>query len=367
MSNSTPALPLYVLRNGLPRLGRKLRAGQPVTIAYLGGSITQAYPDGYASQTTAWFRQRYPDVQVTEVNAGIGGTGSNFGAFRLRQDVLVHRPDLLLVEFAVNDSEEGYPVQAALEGIIRRTLRELGESCEIALIYTMKQTFLDDLKAGRLPPGARLHDPIAEHYGLPTINVALDIARRLLDGRLVWPDFSGDSCHPGVPGHRLYATVLAEALTAAFDVPPSGAARLPAPLTPDPWEFADMKAIAPHIAFPGWTYRPLKNNGGWQCFDGLFECDRPGLEAEFKFDGRAVGLFYQLGPETGDLLWAVDKGPWAPVRLFDDYSDKFWRPSIHVLTSELAPGRHRLRVQVGPDRDPRSKGNQARLAGILMY
>ena len=128
-----------------------------------------------------------------------------------------------------------------------------------------------------------------------------------------------------------------------------------------------MKLIPPATAFPGWTYRPMENKGGWQCFDGLLECDRPGFEAEFEFEGQAVGLFYQLGPETGDLLWAVDGGGWAPVRLFDDYSDKFWRPSIRVLTQGLKPGRHRLRIQVGPERDPRSKGNQARLAGLLMY
>ncbi len=33
-----------------------------MTIAWLGGSITQAWPDGYAYQTTAWLRTRYPSV-----------------------------------------------------------------------------------------------------------------------------------------------------------------------------------------------------------------------------------------------------------------------------------------------------------------
>jgi hypothetical protein len=56
----------------------------------------------------------YPDAGFSEPNATIGGTGSDLGVFRLNQDVLDHKPDLMFIEFAVNDGG------AALERIQRR-------------------------------------------------------------------------------------------------------------------------------------------------------------------------------------------------------------------------------------------------------
>lgn len=48
-------------------------------------------------------RRRYPSVKFQEVNAGIGGTGSDLGAFRMDRHVIVHEPDLVFIEFAQND------------------------------------------------------------------------------------------------------------------------------------------------------------------------------------------------------------------------------------------------------------------------
>jgi len=336
-----------------------------VTIAYLGGSITQAYPDGYAYQLTAWLKKRYPAARVTEVNAGIGGTGSDLGAFRLRQDVLRHNPDLLFVEFAVNDSHETHDVRAAMEGIVRHTRRVRGNSCDIAFIYTLAQNLVADLQEERLPPASRLHEPVAEHYGLTSINVALDIARWLKAGELTWDQFAADAAHPRPSGHTLYCNTLADCLPKAFAAAP-GAATFPPPLTPDPWDAGTILPVAPDTRFPGWNYRPLVNRGGWECFDGLFESNTPGSEAAFSFSGTAIGIFFQLGPETGDLQWALDNGEWQTVRLFDDHSVNFWRPCYRVFQRRLPPGPHRLKLRVSADRDPRSKGSWTKLAALMV-
>ena len=67
----------------LGRVFTKLKGDQPVTIAYFGGSITAA--SGYRVQVTKWFREHFPKAEVHEVNAAIGGTGSDLGAFPLRR------------------------------------------------------------------------------------------------------------------------------------------------------------------------------------------------------------------------------------------------------------------------------------------
>jgi len=86
---------------------KKLQQGQPITVVFLGDSVTAG---GNASQPalrfpdlfTSRLQQLYPQAKVTMVNAGAGGTNSDFGLERLDKDVLAHKPDLVVIEF-VND------------------------------------------------------------------------------------------------------------------------------------------------------------------------------------------------------------------------------------------------------------------------
>ena len=74
-------------RQGLPHFFDKARTpGADIKIAYLGGSIT-AQP-GWRPKTLAYFQKIYPNAKFSEINAAIGGTGSDLGVFRLKQDVL---------------------------------------------------------------------------------------------------------------------------------------------------------------------------------------------------------------------------------------------------------------------------------------
>jgi hypothetical protein len=69
---------------------QKLAAGEQVSVAYLGGSITAQ--EGWRVKTQRWLKEKYPAAKLTEINAAIGGTGADLGAFRLRHDVLQFKP-----------------------------------------------------------------------------------------------------------------------------------------------------------------------------------------------------------------------------------------------------------------------------------
>ena len=72
-------------------------------------------------------------------DAGIGGTPSDLGLFRLNRDICSQNPDIVFVEFAVND---GGPAQAnplavkqRMEGIVRQ-LQALPKQPVVIFIYT---------------------------------------------------------------------------------------------------------------------------------------------------------------------------------------------------------------------------------------
>ena len=193
----------------------KAARGEAITVAGLGGSITQGvaakrYANGrgnnateyndalggekcWFERTADWFRQRFPQTQVSEINAGIGATPSFLGTFRLEQMVLQRKPDLVTVEFSVNDpSTFDYLLDGeifeAYESIIRKCL-----DAGIAVI----QIFLNDRDNNGLQ---RFHSKIAEHYHIPVSP----------DGQLIcdWVRLSPDEIHPNNAGHALLAACL---------------------------------------------------------------------------------------------------------------------------------------------------------------
>ncbi len=91
----------------------KLSAGEPVTIAAWGDSVTAGGDASqpqyrYADRFAATLQAKYPKSKITLVNAGIGGSNTNQRLPNLQKDVLGHKPDLVVIEY-VNDM--GMPLE----------------------------------------------------------------------------------------------------------------------------------------------------------------------------------------------------------------------------------------------------------------
>ena len=177
----------------LHRVIDKARSGETVTIAYLGGSITEgalASPQAtgcYASLSAHHFADTYmPDpAKLNYINAGISGTPSLLGITRLEADVLQHQPDLVFVEFAVNDS--GDPLsQGVYESLLRKLLSSETEPAVI-LIFTV-------LSGGH--SGQEYMAKLGAHYQLGMISVKDAIWPEIEAGRMAWSDYSAEYVHP---------------------------------------------------------------------------------------------------------------------------------------------------------------------------
>ncbi|MDP4292258.1 MAG: SGNH/GDSL hydrolase family protein, partial [Bacteroidota bacterium] len=169
----TQAVPGLEARGGCPTFFGKLKAKQPVTIVYFGGSITN-HP-GYRVFSEEWFKKQYPESKFTTVNAGIGGTGSDLGVFRMDQDVLDHNPDLVFVEFAVNDAgTDSLMIYHSMEGIVRK-IKKHNPKTDICFLYTLNVGMLNDLTQGRLYKSMRYMENIAKYYNIPSVNFAMDV------------------------------------------------------------------------------------------------------------------------------------------------------------------------------------------------
>lgn len=268
------------VRGGLPNFCRKLRAGEPVRIAYFGGSITAQ--NGWRPQSLEYFRSLSPSRKAEQIHAAIGGTGSELGAFRLEQDVLRHKPDLVFVEFAVNDSGASpYRIRQSMEGIVRHIWKVLPET-DICFIYTVTAANIPDLLAGKAKRSTSTMEEVADHYGIASVSFEPEIARLVREGRLVMRSgnqgltrvsgealnldsdiavdkegkipFSKDGVHPYQnTGHVIYTGILKRAFEKLAGAgKPGPHVPLPAPMVKDNFENAVMlPADGPGVGFSG--------------------------------------------------------------------------------------------------------------------
>lgn len=201
-----------------------------ITVAYLGGSITEgtgatnSATDSYASLTTEGIKKMYPNANVTAVNAGIGGTGSNSGYMRLESDVLDYNPDIVFLEYAVNDAPHPeYTVY--YEGIIRRLLRMEQQPVIIALYSAVDHPgspattdrYTDKVEGyERNWQGTAMAEEkkVAQYYGIGDIDFDTEMKRIYDTGVQVLPTYFTDNVHYNNAGHKLYADFILDTVKA---------------------------------------------------------------------------------------------------------------------------------------------------------
>lgn len=346
-------------RSGLPNFRSKVEAGGTVRIAYLGGSITAA--PGWRVQSREWFQTQYPKTKFEEIGAAIGGTGSDLGVFRLQNDVLRHQPDLLFVEFAVNDGGASPErIHKAMEGIVRQTWRA-DPTIDICFVYTVSLPVMPDLRAGRMQRSASAMEELADHYEIPSIHFGVQVTALETSGDLVFKApkpkdvanakpivFSTDGVHPHVEsGHRLYTEAIARSWPAIREASAQpGNHSLIEPLRADNWEAAKQVAITPSMLKGDWEKLPEDHPLGKRFARNmpvLYQAKQAGCALEFQFRGITASAFDLLGPDGGKLTVQVDKGKPVDRNRIDAYCT-YHRMAKTAIATEIDDTLHHVRI-----------------------
>lgn len=190
---------------------KKARDGGEVTVGVIGGSITQgslaSVPDNcYASKFADWWRNKFPEAKVNFVNAGIGGTDSYLGVHRVDEQLLAYDPDVVIVEFSVNDTDK-LMNSFSYESLVRKILSHSTEPAVMLLFTTMDNgTSMQDT-----------HKATGQAYNLPMISYHDAVYPEVAAGTLAWADISPDNIHPNDAGHDIINQIVSRYLDGVYD------------------------------------------------------------------------------------------------------------------------------------------------------
>jgi len=119
------------------RTAADLRAGRGVTIVAFGDSITAGFAvrRGFPSFWKERLAQKYPDARIEMINSGSSGDTTQDGVARLDWAVLSYEPDLVTINFGINDCVLGLGLDEFELNLVEMVRRiRAGPASEILLL-----------------------------------------------------------------------------------------------------------------------------------------------------------------------------------------------------------------------------------------
>ena len=190
---------------------RNMYENDPVTIAFLGDSVTQGcfecyftedekletiydYKSAYSTRVREILNLLYPYAQINIINSGISGGAAPGGFRRLERDVLRYHPDLVVVSFGLNDCCNPNISLEEYKDALRGTFTELRQRDIEAIFLT--QNYMNT-KASRRIQGDDLwemcesnaqmqNDGVLKRYMEEAAAVAEECGAKVCDLYSVW-------------------------------------------------------------------------------------------------------------------------------------------------------------------------------------
>nr|WP_255719631.1 GDSL-type esterase/lipase family protein [Pelomonas sp. P8] len=338
---------------------QKLQAGEPVTVAAIGGSITTGYaaqPPREQGWAALLARSLGPSIRL--FNAGVSGTDSAAAAHRLQSQVLDANPDLVIVEFGVNDQWLDPAVRgSSYEALLRRLLGAQKPPAVVVLGLTQQ---------GNQPRDATdVQLKLAEHYGVTALDFGRWMQAREDAGIDRWSALYDEPVHPNAVGHQRIAQALSETLLAAIAQPARQPAPPPEPVYGRAHEFTrllggdDLHPYRQQGFTRGGEVHPewVGQQPGW-----ISRADYG--EAHFLVWGSEVAVFHAESEHYRNLEAWVDDGPVVTLRGHVPERQGYLGWHYSVVGRDLEPGAHLLHVRVKPD-EWTGSGRPASLLAVM--
>lgn len=326
--------------------------GERLTIGFFGGSITQGcmateHEKAYSYRVFQWWKDAFPQAEFSYVNGGIGGTTSHFGVSRIWQDLLMYQPDVVVVDFSVND-KEGHEVffQETFEGVIRKLLCCQSKPAVLILnnVYYDSGTNVQEC-----------HNEVGDWYHIPHVSMKDTLYRRMRKGVYQEEELTEDGLHPNDKGHELVAgeiiSFLSEVKAGMHEREKES--RFPEPMTANAYEHArriTVREVLPKLS--GFHIDTEEKTGHLDIFKNGWIGSRPGDRISFEVEASCIGVqFRQTIARPALRARLILDGDEGRARILDGNFEADWGDSAQLIPI-LHHGerkKHRIEIEILDD------------------
>ena len=350
----------------LKNLMKRAANGESLVIGFLGGSITQGSLSStpktcYAYLVYEWWKKSFPNAAFSFVNGGIGGTTSHYGGARAWKDVLRYRPDIVTVDFSVNDDANEF-FEETYEGTLRRLLAAPSSPAVVVL----NNVFYDTGKNAQ-----DYHNRIADHYGIPHVSIKDIVYPDVESGKIVRADITPDNLHPNDKGHRLVADEICKLLDSikaeveeetiaggnieGKSTKTEASVLLPAPLTENAYEHSRLIQIQDNEAIlDGFLVDPIEKKGMLDIFKNGWTAAHTNDKISFEIECSCLAVQYRKSVQQPvPKAKAVIDGDEAHAVILDGNFTEDWGDCLYLepLLHHAEKKVHRIEITITDAKD----------------
>lgn len=350
----------------LKNLMKRAANGESLVIGFLGGSITQGSLSStpkncYAYLVYEWWKKSFPNAAFSFVNGGIGGTTSHYGGARAWKDVLCYRPDIVTVDFSVNDDANEF-FEETYEGTLRRLLA----APSAPAVVVLNNVFYDTGKNAQ-----DYHNRIADHYGIPHVSIKDTVYPDVESGKIVRADITPDNLHPNDKGHRLVADEICKLLDSikaeveeetiegenieGKSTKTEASVLLPAPLTENAYEHSRLIQIQDNEAIlDGFLVDPIEKKGMLDIFKNGWTAAHTNDKISFEIECSCLAVQYRKSVQQPvPKAKAVIDGDEAHAVILDGNFTEDWGDCLYLepLLHHAEKKVHRIEITITDAKD----------------
>lgn len=350
----------------LKNLMKRAANGESLVIGFLGGSITQGSLSStpkncYAYLVYEWWKKSFPNAAFSFVNGGIGGTTSHYGGARAWKDVLCYRPDIVTVDFSVNDDANEF-FEETYEGTLRRLLA----APSAPAVVVLNNVFYDTGKNAQ-----DYHNRIADHYGIPHVSIKDTVYPDVESGKIVRADITPDNLHPNDKGHRLVTDEICKLLDSikaeveeetiagenieGKSTKTEASVLLPAPLTENAYEHSRLIQIQDNEAIlDGFLVDPIEKKGMLDIFKNGWTAAHTNDKISFEIECSCLAVQYRKSVQQPvPKAKAVIDGDEEHAVILDGNFTEDWGDCLYLepLLHHAEKKVHRIEITVTDAKD----------------
>ena len=343
--------------NGISNRGNQTRiknvfkralAGEKLTLGFLGGSITQGSLATeptlcYAYRVFEWWQKTFKDAEFSYVNAGIGGTTSQFGVARAESDLLSKEPDFVIIEFSVNDESDEHFLET-YEGLVRKVY---GSKKKPAVLLVHNVYYNNGANA------QLMHSRIGRHYDLPSVSMQSSIYPEVVAGRIMNREITPDDLHPNDLGHELVAEVITHFLGKIKDAvteEEKAEVQMPEPLTVNGYENSvryrnmDIEPVMDGFVADTTAQRDITD-----CFKNGWTAIKAGSRIEFEVEGTGVSVQYRKSVKHPvPIAKIVVDNDEKMSKILDANFDETWGDKLELdtIAEHIENKKHNVKIEL---------------------
>jgi hypothetical protein len=263
-----------------------------------------------------------------------------------------------------------------MEGIVRQTWKSL-PNCDICFVYTLVESQAKPMLEGKFPRAASVMEGVAEHYGIASIHMAMDVVRLAKEGKVIWSAplpktkaeqaalgdkmvFAADGVHPyPETGHELYFQAIVRSFKPISEASSAcGPHTLKHPWIATNYEYAKLIPIDDAALSKAFQPLDLKTDDEFKYFGArlksIYRGAHPGDAITFKFKGTCAAIYDVIGPGSSQVIVTLDDQPPRVISRFDPWCLNY-RLAVVPIGTDLPDVVHSVKVAIHPDEPDRMR------------